>query len=93
MLPQVQGRRGYKVWCVVTIFTLVGLLQLFVLLGRLPVTIVFSFHAGEHTSTELTDFYYGAAPPYLWNFVVHSISGTLYTCSINCNIDAVIHFQ
>ena len=36
------------------IFT--SVLQLFVVLGRLPVTIVFGFDAGEHTSTELTHF-------------------------------------
>ena len=28
----------------------------FCCIGRLPVTIVFSFDVGEHTSTELTDF-------------------------------------
>ena len=36
------------------IFT--SVLQLFVVLGRLPVMIVFSFDTGEHKSTELTDF-------------------------------------
>ena len=36
------------------IFT--SVLPLFVILGRLPVTIVFSFDAGEHTLAELTHF-------------------------------------